>query len=221
MAKKLRYGTDDNKIVLTPKNSRRLYSTKCVKLNGSGSKSALPEYIDFYKISAKKKTYFDEEHTFNFNLISNPYLSGLALRVGMWLYIHILPYDFDALVDLTGKRPRVWSSIGVDGGIDFKSSAKKLAEYVETSEAIPLMLELTKDQICKTKKDLLDALFELHHFQYITATEVSFRNSVEGHKIFGEYDYTKPFDPETNFIFVQLNSRLTTHDYSGKWSPMI
>lgn len=220
MIKDRAYGTDDNRIILTPKNSTRLHSSRCLKLNGSGKNIAGNEYVDFYKVTSNKVAHWDTAHISTLNFISNPHLSSTAIRVGIWLFIYALDVNDEILIDLTGSRVKNWKSIGDEGLLCFSSSYKTRAKYAETAEALPLLTKLKKDQICTTKEQLYDALFELHHFQYITVTDVSYKNSRVGRQEEQNEQGNSLIDPESKFAFIQLNMRLTTHNFSGKWSPM-
>lgn len=227
MSKSKIYGTEENRIHLTPKTSKRLFSSKCLKLNGSGKETCASPYVDFFKVTSNKVAHWDTAYIPIINFISNPYLSPIAIRVGIWLFINALDEDDEILIDLTGNRVRNWKSIGDEGLICFSSSNKVRAKYAETSDAIPLLTKLKKEQICTNRDQLVEALFELHHFQYITVTDVSYENSKLG-RLENTNDSNddvpeKPSElilPQSKFAFLQLNTRLATHNYSGKWAPM-
>lgn len=228
MSKSKIYGTEENRIQLIPKTSKRLFSSKCLKLNGSGKEASASGYVDFFKVTSNKVFHWDTAYIPIMNIISNPYLSSEAIRVGIWLFIHALEEGDEILVDLTGNRIRNWKSIGDEGLICFSSSNKVRANYADTSEAWPLVTRLKKEQICASKEQLIDALFELHHFQYMTVTDVSYENSrlgrLENASTFSDEYFPETPDelirPHSKFAFIQFNMRLTTHNYSGKWSPM-
>lgn len=233
MGKKRKYGTEDNRVVLTAKNSMRLHAKRCLKLNPAGPKSTPLEAIDFYKIPSKQKSYSEDEHTFIFNLITNPKLSPLAIKVGIWLFMHIRPLDDSALLDLTGKRVRNRESIGEFGEIYLSGFSNTVMDSIGTEQAIPILHELAKDQISLSKDELLHALFDLHHFQYVTVTEVSYRTSQQGRKEWKEQsqklskkeqdninDELRILDSKAEYVLVELTTKLTTDDYSGKWFPL-
>lgn len=233
MSRKTKYGTEENRVVLTAKNSERLHAKRCLKLNGAGAKSTATNSIDFYKIPPKQKSYINDEQTFIFNLITNPKLSPIALKIGIWLYIHIRPLDDAALLDLTGRRVRNRESIGEFGTINLSGLSNAVTCSIETGDAIPIIHELSKDQITTSKDDLLTALFDLHHFQYITVTEISYRTSEQGRKEWEEQkrqlaekklkkinDELRILDNSAEYVLIELTNRLTTNDYSGKWFPL-
>jgi hypothetical protein len=176
-----RFGTESNPIVLIPEVSNP-------SLQHNDIYAAREHLLAFSKLGILEQNITDvarraNEYRFVMNIISNPYLKPLEIKVALFFYEeHSFGYgDFFVVSDRETNKAK-FSELG---GKDFFYS-RNLRRYmdvdVHSKSEITNLVSILSDKLNLNipASRLIDCLQRLHGFGYITMTKINFYNSEYG-----------------------------------------
>lgn len=155
--------------------------------------------------------------SFTINVISNPNLGKLDIKCALYLY-DLLSFDpvGGLITTKKGLSPALLSThLGEDDQL-YTGFNEDCFPFVYISETKNLLDNLHDINIKCAEKELNDSLQKLHHFGYITVTDVSWENV----QVRAKNIKIKTGDLHTDIILckhVSIGEGMDTHDLSKRW----
>ena len=170
------------------------------------------EYINFYKLRG------DLSNKFLTNVISNPHLSSLEIKLALYFerLSHTECEGFVCLLDKELCRNSIDTFIGEDGFLYYGFPNETQPMFILNAsvhlEDVIQQLNLTYDP-----DEARQAILNLHNFSYITVTEIRWEN-VQKRAL--RNLKTLPDDKRVYGLIVKLYPMMETKDLSKYWKSL-
>ena len=210
MSDKLLFGNYLNPIRLLKDNSsRRLINDMPYLSKAKGVSNG----VDLGKIRGIIGS--DSPYTYVLNVISNPNLDALTIRLACFLFDEEERHFGGKIYSLTSqdKMPSL-RGIGEFGGICVGSPRTENMTEFETP--LPNLLKLLrKFGITMTREQLLNSLVLLHDFYYLTVTDICYENSHVGEH---NPETKKVLKKNSTMAYIEIPTAIKNKCIAGKWS---
>ncbi|UDM62955.1 hypothetical protein KIJ96_06855 [Pseudoalteromonas piscicida] len=171
-------------------------------------------FLNFYKLKQ------DNPNSFMMNVISNPHLSNLEVKIALYLY-DLFQFEMTEggvfLLDRGLSAENIGKFIGTDNFLyhSFPSDSQPMFDLDNALHFQDVMNCLHLEYL---ESEVRQAVLNLHNFSYITVTEVGWRN------IQARAARSKTKIPNNDRIYglvVQLYPMMDEKDISGYWLPKV